>query len=340
MGTKTTRIDKWDNYKLLLILLVVIGHLMKAHLDYSRTARIAYWFIYLFHMPAFIMVSGMFAKASIRAKRYDRAYSFLILYFLIKILMFLFRMINGDRISMSLLSASGIEWYAFALFVYYLLTMFLQQFEKKQMLFLAIAMGCVAAYDSSIGDKFVLARMITFYPFFLSGFYMESDKVITFTEKKWFKIVAIIAVLIAAAVSVFYVDEVYWTIDLIKGNESYRAVARDIRSFSVLFRLAQYIISMLLTFSVLALVPSGKLPFSYIGRRTLPIYALHYIVIDFLYKTCNVKDLLQSVSAQYYEFLLIPIGILIVAILSAKPFVVFVNRIVVPRPAAENLTKK
>ena len=58
MQPKRTRIDKWDNYKLILISLVVIGHFMKAQLDISETAKQIYWFIYLFHMPAFIMTSG------------------------------------------------------------------------------------------------------------------------------------------------------------------------------------------------------------------------------------------------------------------------------------------
>lgn len=334
MGTKTARIDKWDNFKLVLIILVVIGHLMKEQLDVSRTARGIYWFIYLFHMPAFIMVSGMFSKRSIREKKYEKVFGFLVLYFVIQFLMFLNRMFMGQRISMSLFKASGIEWYAFALAVYYLLTMFLQKFEKKHIILLAVIMGCMTGYDKSIRDKYALARIITFYPFFLAGFHIESDKMLEITRKKSVKVIAAAALLAAALVSLFYVDEVYWTIDLLKGNSSYKIFAKDVRAYAALYRLGQYLISGVLAVSLFAWIPSKKFPFSYIGRQTLPIYALHYIVIELFYDVFNGTVLLQSVGGQYYEFLMIPVGILIVLILSLKPFVAFMNWIIMPKPAA------
>lgn len=336
MGTKTTRIEKWDNFKLLLIILVVIGHLMKPHIDYSRTARGVYWFIYLFHMPAFIMVSGMFAKRSIRERRYDRAFMFLVLYFLIKLLTFLSRLIMGDRISVSLFSASGTEWYAFALFVYYLLTIFLKQYNRKHIFLFALLMGCVAGYDSSLGDELVLARLFTFYPFFLLGYYMESEKILNFTRKKTVKVCAVLAIAAAALITLFFVDDVFWTIDLFKGNTSYRIITREIRQFAGLMRFAQYLISVILIFSVLALVPSRKLPVSWVGRQTLPIYTLHYMVIDVFYKGFKGTALLQSVSAQYYELLLIPIGIVLVFVLALKPFVTLVNRVIILKKEEED----
>lgn len=340
MGTKTARIDKWDNYKLILIILVVTGHLMKEHLDYSRTARIIYWWIYLFHMPAFIMVSGMFAKRSIRERRYEKVFMFLILYFMIKFLIFFSRVLLGERITMTLFSASGVEWYAFALGVFYLLTMFLQKFDRRHIFVLALVLGCAAGYDKSIGDEYVLARIITFYPFFLLGFYLESESVIAFTGKKTVKAAAVLALVLALLVGLFYIDEVYWTIDLIKGNTSYRIFAKDVRAYALFYRLGQYLISGVLVFSVFSLVPSRKLSFSYIGRQTLPIYALHYSVIELFYTRLNGTALIQSVSSRYYEFLLIPIGILIVLILSLKPFVAFVNRIIAVKPAAEKAESK
>ena len=340
MGTKTARIDKWDNYKLILIILVVIGHLMKEHQDYSRTARTIYWWIYLFHMPAFIMASGMFAKRSIRERRYEKVFMFLILYFMIKFMIFLTRVLLGERISMTLFSASGVEWYAFALGVFYLLTMFLQKFDRRHIFLLALVLGCAAGYDKSIGDEYVLARIITFYPFFLLGFYLESEQVMAFTGKKLFKTAAVLALVIALLVGLFYIDKVYWSIDLIKGNTSYKIFAKDVRAYAVFYRLGQYLVAGLLVFSVFALVPSRKLAFSYIGRQTLPIYALHYIVIELFYTLFNGTALIQSISSRYYEFLLIPIGILMVLILSLKPFVALVNRIIAVKPAAENTEPK
>ena len=54
----------FDNAKLLLIFLVVFGHIIQ-HLKSSiPLADVLYQWVYLFHMPAFVFVSGFFAKGS------------------------------------------------------------------------------------------------------------------------------------------------------------------------------------------------------------------------------------------------------------------------------------
>ena len=316
MQTKTARIDKWDNYKLILIILVVIGHLMKAHLKESELAKSIYWIIYTFHMPAFIVASGMFAKRSVKEHAYEKSFMFFLLYFMIKLLMFLNRMFMGERISVTWMSASGIEWYALALGVYYLATMFFQKFERKQVFFLTVLVGCMAGFDIGIGDKYALSRVLTFYPFFLLGFYLKSEDLIQTVQKKWIKLAAAAVLLVTIWIGLQYIEEVYWTIDLFKGNCSYRIFKRDARGYAVFYRLGQYLISSVLLFAVFALAPSGKHRFSYIGQQTLPIYALHYIAIEQFYQTFHGEELLMFVGEPYYVFLLIPIGILLVGLLS------------------------
>ena len=61
------RIYYWDNLKCLLIFLVVVGHfLIPVYHDSGRSIEAVYFFIYLFHMPAFIFVSGFFAKSYLK----------------------------------------------------------------------------------------------------------------------------------------------------------------------------------------------------------------------------------------------------------------------------------
>src|SRR5690625_7357700 len=54
----------FDNAKLLLIFLVVFGHMIQPFIDGSRPLNTLYMWIYTFHMPAFIFLSGFFAKGS------------------------------------------------------------------------------------------------------------------------------------------------------------------------------------------------------------------------------------------------------------------------------------
>lgn len=56
------RVAYFDNLKFLLIFLVVFGHVLTIVSEHSRAANALINFIYLFHMPAFVFVSGMLAK--------------------------------------------------------------------------------------------------------------------------------------------------------------------------------------------------------------------------------------------------------------------------------------
>lgn len=52
----------FDNYKTLLILLVVIGHFIEPCYDNNWLLTGLKWLIVSFHMPAFIFISGYFSK--------------------------------------------------------------------------------------------------------------------------------------------------------------------------------------------------------------------------------------------------------------------------------------
>ena len=84
----TKRIEKWDNLKFFLILFVVVGHFCEYFIGNNAVARDIFVFIYSFHMPLFIFVSGLFSKKNIDEKRYEKMFSFVIVFFLINIFLF------------------------------------------------------------------------------------------------------------------------------------------------------------------------------------------------------------------------------------------------------------
>ena len=52
----------YDNYKAFLIFLVVIGHFIEPAYTNHEFLYTLKWFIFAFHMPAFIFISGYFSK--------------------------------------------------------------------------------------------------------------------------------------------------------------------------------------------------------------------------------------------------------------------------------------
>ncbi|MFZ7944441.1 acyltransferase family protein, partial [Neobacillus sp. 19] len=62
MAVTSKRSKYFDNAKFILIFLVVFGHLISPLKERDRILFTLYTVIFLFHMPAFIFISGYFAK--------------------------------------------------------------------------------------------------------------------------------------------------------------------------------------------------------------------------------------------------------------------------------------
>ncbi len=60
--TMAKRDSFFDALKGVLIFLVVLGHMLELNKATSDTSVVLWDFIYLFHMPLFIFVSGYFSK--------------------------------------------------------------------------------------------------------------------------------------------------------------------------------------------------------------------------------------------------------------------------------------
>ena len=63
------RVALWDNLKFLLVTCVVIGHFADQFTDVSLIYDSIFLFIYSFHIPLFIFISGIFYKKIILQKR-------------------------------------------------------------------------------------------------------------------------------------------------------------------------------------------------------------------------------------------------------------------------------
>lgn len=57
------RIALWDNLKFFLVTCVVIGHFADQFTDVSYVYDSIFLFIYSFHIPLFIFISGIFHKS-------------------------------------------------------------------------------------------------------------------------------------------------------------------------------------------------------------------------------------------------------------------------------------
>ena len=111
----TKRICWWDNIKFVMIVLVVAGHFADTLVAHSGLMKSFYLFIYAFHMPVFLFISGMFYKP----ERIGRKMMFYITSgFLLKIVTYIAQYAAGGKPEFTLLSEMGAPWFMFCMAFY------------------------------------------------------------------------------------------------------------------------------------------------------------------------------------------------------------------------------
>lgn len=271
---KNNRIFYYDNLRFFLILTVVVGHFVEVINPLPETFKSLFFWIYSFHMPMFIFLSGMFHKND---KIVPKVTRFLMIGFVLNIVMFLERLALGWEASISFFNTGGLPWYMLILAGYTALTYLLRKLDKRSILIFAIILGLFSGYDHSLGDTFAISRFIVFYPFYVLGNMITPDKPLKVLEKKWIKIIGIFVFVLWAAICVFKLDSVYVIRPLLSGRVPF---GDELGKLAFLYRGLTYIVTIIAGFGVMCVIPQMKIPIvTRIGGRTLQIYFWHYLVL-------------------------------------------------------------
>ena len=272
------RIALFDNIKGLLIILVVVGHV--AHPVHNDNPAISCLFdvIYLFHMPLFVFVSGLFAKhAKIeRGVNPNRILSFALLAALFQLALLL---INEVDVTLeAFLQFTSAPWYLLAMAYWYAAAPLLARLGWKR----GMALALVLSYASGLVDLsdgfLAISRALAFLPWFAAGLYCPVERVVALKESRSRAVRATlaVAVVVSAAVVLARVLDAHaydWFFQMVYGDNPYRALPLDLLGKTVSGMLA-----LVLSVAVLRLVPSRPTWLATIGRRTLGIYVGHRLV--------------------------------------------------------------
>lgn len=338
MAEVKERVAKWDNLKFFLIFCVVIGHAISYFTGASLIFKWLQAYIYIFHMPAFIFVSGLMMKKVVREKRYDRLFSYLILGFVIKVVNFAAKAISKGSFKIQLTNEDSVAWYAFGIFAFALITMFLQKFEPKFVFILSIVVGVMAGYDKSLGTQFSAMRILTFYPFFLLGFLLDPNDLIE-KSKKWYIKLMSFAVLIGTAVLTFFNREnISWLMKLLRGKGPYSDFSK-LAECGGLLRLCHYLLAFAFTFALIALTPNIRCFITNIGSRTLSVYSFHMFFIYIAFDFFGLKDLVMKHFPNSFEIIVIAFAAAVLLLTSIKPLNLLLQHLINPPLKKEDKTE-
>lgn len=285
------RIAFWDNNKCLMICLVVFGHFAEFQAGSSDICKSMFLFIYTFHMPMLLFVSGVFFKPE---KIVRKVLFYICCGYLLKILLWFVYFITTKKVpEFELFSDITIPWFMFVLAIYQVVSYLLRKINLFFLLFAGIILVCFAGYDKSIGDFLYISRALVFFPFFTLGRIFRDKKTYIVNWSIKYRIVLTIA---AAAIILIlgytcfghtaFVDSLR---HLFTGRNPYKDY---ILKYGILARLFCYAVSFLMCASTLILTPRKKLPaFTHIGTKTLDIYFWHWAILILLYRLCHIGKL-------------------------------------------------
>lgn len=319
MGASFKRTQKWDTLKCVLAFLVVWGHVCDFYAEEYPAFQSIFLLIYSFHMPLFIFISGLFSKRTVNEQRYDKLGGYLILYVLMKGINFLFEAIAYGEFDLRIFKEGSTPWYIFALFAFGLITIIVRNVKPAYVLTFSILFACFAGYDTSLGDKFVLMRILVFYPFYYAGYCLDAAKVVEFCSGKVKRIVSLVA-LVALCVSVFLLGEkAHWLRYLVTGRHHYGKIGGEMTSqFGFFLRLGYYVAVALICFCVICLIPNKTrlkaLPA--VGRNSLAIYALQFPLIHWLFDYFPLRDYFAKITSGHPGVIVFAVSLAITALLS------------------------
>lgn len=274
------RIALWDNLKAFLIFTVVAGHFIDALRPEVAYYKQIFTFIYAFHMPLFIFISGLFHSNKNILKK---CLFFVSAGYLSKVCITLARwLFFGKSFEFSLLSESRLPWFMFALAFYIAFFFFLREQNKTVILFVSIVVACFAGYDQTVGDRLIISRILIFLPFYTLGTMLDGEMILTLKRKmKFFAPVAGAAILLLWAGLCWYKFSFIGDLShLFTGRNPFE---KDILPYGPLYRLLCYAISFVTCAALIMLTPEKKLGFfTVIGQRTINIYFWHYVFICLL----------------------------------------------------------
>ncbi|WP_217586359.1 acyltransferase family protein [Lentibacillus saliphilus] len=302
----------FDNARVLLIFLVVFGHVIQPYTSDSAALNTLYMWIYTFHMPAFILIAGFFAKGS-GTKRYIATLikKLLIPYVIFQLIYTgYYFMIGKADWQASLVHPQWSLWFLLSLFSWHILLIVFKRWPAPLGLLISIQIGLIAGYIGDIGHTLSLSRTLVFFPFFLIGYWLTKHQLM---QLKHIQVkVAALIVMTTVAIAIALAPE--FNSGWLLASKSYATLGEP--TFGGVARLLIYITSAIMVVSVLAWVPRRRFPITELGVRTLYVYVLHGFIIQFLRVTdISVAQFHGPMDVAIY----VSFSALIVYILSSKP---------------------
>lgn len=296
-GTRP-RIAFWDNARFILIVLVVIGHALSTVRTDSAFAFGIYVYIYLFHMPAMILLSGLFSRPETSPKAIRATLQLLVTWLLWEgIWAVIHFSVEGKSPGDGfLVSPAWTLWFLVSLATMRILLPFIA--STRYPLAISIAVSLAAGLLPPVDSDFSASRTLVFLPFFVAGWLIRERG---WLDGQWFVVpyrgvrVAAWGLLVAVGLGFALVPGLrdFWRIDKrLTWRDDYDWVFRhaplgdwmptgelQVAAAGIGVSAFLLVVAAAMTLALLIVTPRRQSRMTTWGARTLYVYLLHGPII-------------------------------------------------------------
>lgn len=268
-----------DSLKFCLILLVIVGHVFSQ--PTFRNVEVCQWiwkWIYLFHMPLFVFLSGYFSRKKPFREYLSSCGRLLEALLLCQIILLYHLHLNHKHIGITeILTPQWILWYFLSLTYWRTLIQFVPQkvLDKSRLL---IPLTFIIALGAGFLplDRFLsLQRSLAFLPFFYLGYYMRGRQLCFGTKRM--KILCSVFLVATCVIPIFfanYLGDLY--------------LAQPYKNISGLYgRLLVFSLAIPMSVAFITVCPNS-LFLAQEGKKTLSYLVFHSIII--IFTISHLKD--------------------------------------------------
>ena len=266
------------NLRFILILTVLIGNAIEPLIRQMDGVHALYLWIFTFHMPLFVFVTGYFAKGTLagaagRKTLLQIGLQYVIfqsLYQLLDVTLF-----QVQNIHHSFFAPYLLLWFLASHLGWRLLTAAMHKLTPAMQIALSLIFGVLIGYLRLDGAWLSFSRTFVYLPFFVIGYHFSFEAFAQFFTKQKKRIAAAASVVLFAIIAL-------WGLQMpegwLFGSMTYMQLGHQ-EWYAGFYRIALYGLEFISGAAFLAWVPFRERHITDLGRRTLYVFLLHGFII-------------------------------------------------------------
>lgn len=278
-GTKTWRGETYFlNLRFLLIVCVFVGNAIEPLIMRMPGMHAVYVWIFSFHMPLFVFVTGYFARTNLRGLAGRKIMAQIVLQYLIFQSLYSaldVTVFKVDHIHHSFFAPYLLLWFLASHLLWRSAALIMRSLTRPAQLGVSLTLGIAVGYIVMDGTWFSLSRTFVYLPFFMAGYHFRPEWIVKFFTPK-VRAAACIASLLLFAAAVLWGDQL--PIGWLYGSMTYSQLGAY-TWYAGLGRIGIYVLQLCASAAFLSFVPLYACRITELGRRTLYVFLLHGLIV-------------------------------------------------------------